>query len=401
MLKYDEALRTVEDEFGKIKLEAEEIELCDALNWTLAEDIFADVNLPPFNNSSVDGIAVKFNETTRKWKIVGEISAGNYSEVKLNENSAVMIMTGAKIPNYCDTVIPLEEYELKNGSAKLNDTAVIKPGMNIRLKGSDVKEGELVLKKGVQLNPTNIAAAASCGKSRLKVFNKLKLVVLATGDELIKVEEKPTGDKIRLSNNYGICAAINGLNQHATNLGFVNDDRNVFKNKIENLLSSGVDVLITTGGVSVGKYDFVKEALEEIGVKRKFHKANIKPGKPVYLGIYEKDEKIIPVIGLPGNPVSSMVGFYVFIKPAIEKLYNQESAVTISAVLQDDLKKNDSKRHFLRGILYKEKNEWKVTAKLSQSSGNIVEMSRANCLIVIEERKLNPAKGEAVECIQI
>lgn len=401
MISYDEARKIIEDDFQKIKLDIEEIELGDALNRTLAEDIFADINLPPFNNSSVDGIAIRFDKSINEWKIIGEISAGNFSKINLDENSAVMIMTGAKIPDFCNTVIPLEDYELNNNNAVLKKNVSFKTGMNIRLKGSDVKEGELVLKNGTQLSPGNIAAAAACGKSKLKAFKKLKFAVLATGDELISVEGKPIGDKIRVSNTFGICTAVNEIYQSAVNLGIVNDGRNIFKDKITAALNSGIDVLITTGGVSVGKYDFIKEVFEELGVKEKFHKVNIKPGKPIYFGDYKKDGKRVLVFGMPGNPVSSLVCFYIFIKPAVEKLYQQKSAGNVFAVLQDELKKEDSKRHFPRGILFNEKGEWKVRTKFSQSSGNLVELSRANCLIVIREEKMNSVKGEAVECIPI
>jgi molybdopterin molybdotransferase len=191
------------------------------------------------------------------------------------------------------------------------------------------------------------------------------------------------------------------MNQTVINLGFVNDNKKIITEKIKAALALNIDLLITTGGVSVGKYDFLKEVFEEQGVKEKFWKVNIKPGKPIYFGVYEKDERKILVFGLPGNPVSSLVNYYVFIKPAIEFLFRQNEIKSVTATLQNDLKKKDGKRHFSRGILFEENGEWKVNSEFSQSSGNLVEMSRANCLIEIEEDKLNPKKGERVKCILI
>ena len=191
------------------------------------------------------------------------------------------------------------------------------------------------------------------------------------------------------------------MNHTPINLGFTKDDRKIIQQKIKAALKMNIDMLITTGGVSVGKYDFLREIFEEEGVKEKFWKVNIKPGKPMYFGVYEKDEKKILVLGLPGNPVSSLINFYVFIKPAIEFLFKQNVSNRITAALQNDLKKKDIKRHFSRGILFEENGEWKVTSEFSQSSGNLVELSRANCLIEIEEERKIPAKGEKVKCILI
>jgi len=192
MLSYLQARELIDKEFDNLDLKIEEAELETTLNRTLAEDIYADVNLPSFNNSAVDGIAIKLNDAIKEWNIIGEISAGHYSELNIVNTSAVTIMTGAKVPDFCDTVIPLENYVMSKDKVSLREGVKFKRGMNIRK--SDVNECELILGKSLQLNPRNIAAAASCGKSRLKVYSKLKFAVLATGDELIDVNEKPSGD---------------------------------------------------------------------------------------------------------------------------------------------------------------------------------------------------------------
>jgi len=191
------------------------------------------------------------------------------------------------------------------------------------------------------------------------------------------------------------------MNHTVVNLGFTKDDRSIINEKIKSALSMNIDILITTGGVSVGKYDFLKEIFEKQGVKEKFWKVNIKPGKPIFFGVYSKEDKRTLVFGLPGNPVSSLVNFYVFVKRAIHFLFNLNQLQNVSAILLNDLKKKDGKRHFSRGIIQHEVNEFTVTSEFSQSSGNLVEMSQANCLIEIEEVRKNPPKGERINCILI
>ncbi|MCH7774695.1 MAG: molybdopterin molybdotransferase MoeA [Bacteroidetes bacterium] len=402
MISFDEAYKIIEKGFNEIKPETEKVLLERSLHRTLAEEVIADVDLPPFNNSAMDGIAVKYNENINEWKIVGEISAGNYEEFELNENSAVTIMTGSRIPEFCDTIIPVEDIDLNKDTASLKENAKIKKGVSIRKKGGDLTIGETAIPKNTFLKPRHLAAAATCGKSKLSVYKKLNIGVMATGDELIPVDEKPTGDKIRISNTYSLLAVIDELNMNAVDLGIVSDEKILLLQNIADALNSNIDILITTGGVSVGKFDYVKDVFEELGVEIKFWRASIKPGKPIVFGTFNKDGHSKLVFGLPGNPVSSLVNFEIFIRENIIKLYNQPKREYIEAVLQNNLKKTDKKRHFMRGVLSKTTNgTYEVSSEFSQSSGNLVEMSKANCLIVIEEETINPAKGKVVKCMMI
>lgn len=400
MINYNEAIEIIKSEIEKLNLQTEEVDLFESLNRILAENVIADVDLPPFDNSAVDGYAIKFSDRTQ-WNIIGEISAGNYSSFTLTENDAVLITTGSKLPLNADTIIPIEDVEVNGNKLSLKQISFVKKGMNIRTQGNDLKKNEIAVHRYTKIDSKTIAVLASCGKERVKVYSKLKAAILATGDELIPINEKPEGDKLRVSNIYSLYAALKEMNHAVINLGFTKDVKEIITQKIKTALGLNIDLLITTGGVSVGKYDFLKEVFEEQGVKEKFWKVNIKPGKPIYFGIYEKDERKILVFGLPGNPVSSLVNFYVFIKPAIEFLFKQNPLNKVKAVLQNNLKKKDGKRHFARGVIYQGNNEWKVTSEFSQSSGNLVEMSRANCLIILEEEKTNPTEGEIVECIMI
>jgi len=402
MISFDEAYKIIEKGFNEIKPKTEKVLLERSLHRTLAEEVIADVDLPPFNNSAMDGIAVKYNENINEWKIVGEISAGNYEEFELNEKSAVTIMTGSRIPEFCDTIIPVEDIDVNKNTALLKENAKVRKGASIRKKGSDIANGETAIPKNTFVKPRHLAAAASCGKSELYVYKKLNIGVLATGDELIPVDEKPTGDKIRISNTYSLLAAIDELNMNAVNFGIASDEKVLLLQNIADALNSDIDILITTGGVSVGKFDYVKEVFEELGVEINFWRAYIKPGKPIVFGTFKSGDHSTLVFGLPGNPVSSLVNFEIFIRENIIKLYNQPKQEYIEAVLQNNLKKKDKKRHFMRGVLAKRTDgAYEVSSEFSQSSGSLVEMSKANCLMVIEEETINPAKGKVVKCMMI
>lgn len=399
MISYNEAFALIKEQFQEIELETESVKLENSLHRTLAEDIISDINLPPFDNSAVDGYAVEYDKSINEWEIIGEISAGNYTEIKLTKKKAIKIMTGAKLPENCSAVIPIEDVEVKNNSLKLIPGSRYLNGMNIRNKASDIAVEEIAVPKNTFLKPRHLASIASCGKSEIQVYKKLKFGILATGDELIPVNEKPKDDKIRISNTYSLIGEVLEVHQEYINYGIVKDNKETIKEKVEQILKSNIDILLTTGGVSVGEYDYLKDVFEELGVKKIFWRANIKPGKPCYFGIYKIGDKTKLIFGLPGNPVSSQVNFKVYIKENIENLFGIESKQEIKAELLNDLKKKDKKRHFMRGILKKENDKYFISSNFSQSSGNLVELSKANCLIVIEEEHLNPEKGEMVKCI--
>jgi len=400
MISYNEALDLIYNEIGKINLGTEEIDLTESLGRVIVEDVLADVDLPPFDNSAMDGYAIKYSGV-RNRNIIGEISAGNYKEFTVGDNDAVGITTGSKIPEGADSVIPIEDVKVENNILLINDNAVFKRGINVRPKGSDLFKDNVTVCKYTKINPSVVATLASCGKEKVKVFEKLKAGILVTGDELIPITEIPSGDKIRASNNYGLQSAFQSINQEPIDYGFLNDDRNIIKEKVKSILSLDIDIFVTTGGVSVGKYDFMKEVFEEAGVTKIFWKVNIKPGMPFYFGVYETINKHILVFGLPGNPVSTLVNFYIFIEPVIRKLMKQRAKDIYTATLQNGIKKNDGKKHFSRGIIVSGIDGWEVTVHSSQSSGNYFELGNANCLIITDEEKQNPKKGDLVKCILI
>jgi molybdopterin molybdotransferase len=403
MISYQEALKIIRDEFSSLKLITEDVDLLDSLNRILAEDVYADTDLPPYTNSSMDGYAVKFNPSRCKWKLTGEISAGNYNLLTLTDDDAVRVMTGSKLPIHTSAVIPVEEVNVENNIVKLSAEVLLKENQYIRKMGEDISEGTLCLPKNQIITSNKIPLLGACGKDKVKVYGKLKIGVLATGDELVDINSKIKEDEIRGTNLYSLISAVNEMNMTAVNLGFVKDNKEKLRESIARALDSDIDILLTSGGVSVGKYDYLNEIFIELGIEIKFWKVNIKPGKPLVFAVFKKNEKQKFIFGLPGNPVSAFVTFALFVKPAVEHLYGVELIKSANAEIEEAIIKNDNKRNFLRGILTFNFDERKyfVKAAPAQSSGDMVQLSNANCLIVIEEERLNPQKGEMVKCIMI
>lgn len=401
MIQYSEAVRIVKKEFSGIKLQTERVNILDSLNRVLAEDIYSDTPQPLFTNSAMDGYAVKYRTAVKKWKVIGEISAGKFKNFKPGSNEAVMIMTGSRMPDFADTVIPVEHIILKGNEISLADGNEIKRNQNVRKSGEDISKGEKVLLKGQQIRPNHIQLAASCGKKQIKVYRKLKAGVLATGNELIDINNKPKGDKIRASNLYSLLGAVKQNEMEPVNLGIVKDEKSHIKSKIYNALNSDIDILLTSGGVSEGKYDFLPGIYNELGVKILFHKINIKPGKPMLFGIYKKMGKNVLIFGLPGNPVSCFVNYILFVRNIYYSVLQKENGFTLSAVMNESIKKKDSKRHFIRGILKEIGGVNYVTVSGNQSSANALGLSNANVLLEFPENLKEIKSGSVVECIKI
>ena len=402
MLNFEEANRILAESFEELKLRTEEISITNALNRVLAEDIISDVDLPPFNNSAMDGYAIKFNPNIKEWKIVGEIQAGNYKALEINEQTTVHIMTGGMLPKNCDTIIKVEDVSVMGDKVKLKDITGFSFNLNIRKKGEDLSKGKVAIKKGSLLKPQHIAVAASCGKSKLKVYRKLNIGVLVTGDELIDINEKPGTDKIRASNPYVLQSAIKESNMNPINLGIVRDDKSDMTKSVKSALDSSLDILLTSGSVSVGKFDYLKEIFEDLGVEIKFWRVSVKPGRPLLFGIYKKNGQKTLIFGLPGNPVAILVTYILFVKKYILKLFGNRELVTVKAIIKNDFQKEDERLHFVKGLLEKDNTgNHLVSIVGEQSSGNLAQLGKSNCLIIIKENKINTKAGEIVECIMI
>ena len=402
MLKFEEANKIILETFSELKLWIEEINITSALNRVLAENIISDVDLPPFDNSAMDGYAIKFNPNIKEWEIIGEIKAGCYKDFVIDEYTTVHIMTGGMLPKNCDTVIKIEDVSVNCDKVILNDNAGFSFNLNIRKKGEDLSKGKVAIEKGCLLKPQHIAAAASCGKSKLKVYRKLNIGVLVTGDELIDINEKPSTDKIRASNPYVLQSAIKESNMNPINFGIVRDDKSVMTKSVKSALDSSLDILLTSGSVSVGKFDYLKEIFRNLCVEIKFWKVSIKPGKPLLFGVYNNNEQKTLVFGLPGNPVSVLVTYILFVKKHIMKLFGNQELVTAKATIKDNYKKDDERLHFVKGFLEKDNTGNNIVSIIGgQSSGNLTQLSKSNCLIIIEENRVHTKAGEIVECIMI
>ena len=403
MLSFKEAIQLIEDEFLQLTKNIIEVNLSDSTGLTLAEDIYADVNIPAFNNSSMDGYAINYAGANKSWKITGEISAGNFKEITIDPYSAVRIMTGGRIPTNTNAVVPIEDVIEDGSMLRLREGIEIKLNQNIRYKGEDLKSGLAAITRNTLLRAHNISLAAACGRTKLNVYQKFTAGVIATGDELVDLSDKPKEDRVRATNLYSLLAGVQEINMNPINLGIIKDNRDLLMSAISAALKSNIDILITSGGVSVGKYDYLKDIFKEAGVECIFWKVNVKPGKPLFFGKYIEGNKTKLVFGLPGNPVSSFVSFTLFIKPALLKFFGHEGFNSHIAMLETPIKKEDSKRQFIRGILKYDAPSKKFTVRISgsQSSGNMAGLSNSNCLIVIPEEMINPSAGKEVECIII
>jgi molybdopterin molybdotransferase len=403
MLSYQEALDTIQFHLTKITPNTEEVSILDSPGRILAEDVISDINLPPFDNSAMDGFAVKFSPDATQWRVIGEIAAGNYNEVIVSEGEAVSIMTGSKIPPGADTIIPIEYISRDGDIITIIDSFSLKRNRDIRFLGEDLKLNAVAIPKNTLLRARNVPVAAACGMSKLKVYRKLNIGLLATGDELVPIESHPVNDQIRSSNLASLAAATLEMGMLPIDLGFIPDRLNLIEEKLQEALNSNIDLLVTTGGVSVGKFDFMQDALMNIGAELIFWKCNIKPGKPLLFCVFKAKGKDIPVISLPGNPVSSFVGFQLFVRASLMGTLGVNEELEFPAILTEELKKKDGKRHFMRGKAIYSDVEQKMLVRRAgrQSSGNMAELNDANCLIVMEEDRGIAKAGELVTCIRM
>ena len=403
MLSYNDAYKIIKDEFEKLNFEKEDILLLHSVGRFLAEDVISDIDMPPFNHSAMDGFAMIYDKNHTSWNIIGEIAAGSSSEFDIKPGSCVSIMTGARLPQKADTVIPIEDVFVDNNKITLKSGITLKKSWNVRLKAEDLKKGATVLKARTKIESHHISILASCGKRIVKVFKQLKIGVLATGDELIDIDFIPERDQIRASNLYSLISEVNEINLTPVNLGIIEDNELALKSKIEYALNKDIDILVTSGAVSVGKFDFLREILSEIGTEELFWKVYIKPGKPLLFSKYNKNGRTILIFSLPGNPVSSFTNFRIFVKRVIEDVLGNIQPFYFSAILDETIKKKDEKRHYLRSYAFldNETQTMYVRKAGGQSSGNMNGLKEANCFIIFEEDFYVKQKGESVICMKI
>lgn len=403
MINYDEAYRIFLKELSGISRGDEYVHLTESPRRISSEDIISNIELPSFNNSAMDGIAVRFSSNVKKWKRAGETSAGNQCSLSIKEDEAVLITTGAMIPQNCDTVIPLESLQFFDEYIELIKGKSFSKGDNIRIKGQDLKAGELLIEKDSVIRNFSVPILASCGYELVKVRRKLSVSVFTTGDELIDITESPVNGKVIASNLYSVITMLKDLNLNITNCGIVRDNETDLLNKLNQILSTDTDMIISTGGVSVGNYDLVSAAVQNLGFRILFWKANIKPGKPILMAVKESNGRKTLYIGLPGNPVSAMTNLFLFVHRAVNELLNGIVPEYRKVTLTADIRKTDSKRYFVFGKTFTDPQtgEFLFLPNANQSSSNMTGLSSANSLLIIEEDKVNPGKGDIFKCIMI
>jgi molybdopterin molybdotransferase len=376
-------------------LEKVTMSIGSALDHAAAEDIVSAENVPPFDNAAMDGYAVRSGDVVRvpaALRIVGDIAAGTVVVNALNKGEAMSIMTGAKVPAGCDVVIP-QEWTERGDPRHVTILRTAPSGHAIRRAGMDVRSGATVLSRGCVIRPQEIGVLASLGKRFVIVHRKPEIAILTTGSEVVEIDRPLTEGKIRNSNAAVLTALARRLGCPSSHLGIAPDEKERLKAMLIEGLNS--DLLLTSGGVSVGKYDLVMEALREIGGTVKFWKVNIKPGMPLLFVLCREK----PVFGLPGNPVSAMVTFLEFVRPALLRMMGRAHVPSfrLHARLEEQIRKSDGKRHFVRGILTNEDGALRVRTTGSQESNMLTSLSRADCLIILPEDRKRFRPGEEVE----
>ncbi|WP_274061234.1 molybdopterin molybdotransferase MoeA [Vibrio parahaemolyticus] len=369
--------------------------LTDALGFVLAEDVLSPIHVPPFDNSAMDGYAIRIQdlEASTVLPMVGKSFAGQPFEGEWPTGTCVRIMTGAKIPEGCDAVIMQENTTVTEAGIQFNQTDV-KPQNNIRPTGDDIKQGDIVLAKGARLTPRDIPMIASLGVSHVTVVRKPKVAFFSTGDELKPLGEPLEAGQIYDSNRYGIKPLIENFGCEAIDLGIIPDCPETLKATFEKAQTLA-DVVVTSGGVSVGEADYTKDILEQLG-EIGFWKLAIKPGKPFAFG------KLSTAwfCGLPGNPVSAVLTMYVLVQPMLAKLAGHtewKAPESIPATTKTAFKKAPGRTDYQRGIYTLEDGKFVVETTGNQSSGAFSSMSLANCFVVLERERGRVEVGETVQ----
>jgi len=384
-------------------LGVEKIGLLEALGRVLGEDIIASRDNPPWDNSAMDGFAVRAEDIRQEHAItkpavltiIEDVPAGKMATKTVGPGQAIRIMTGAPVPKGADTVVKVEETEPSGDTVRIFKQEP--RGSNIRPQGEDVKKGDCIIAKGTQLRPAEIGMLAILAKSFILVHQRPRVAILSTGDELADLDERFDEEKIINSNSYGLAAAVQEAGGIPILLGIAKDEPAALKDKIAHGLNA--DVLVLSGGVSMGDYDFTKAVFKELGAEMNFWKLAIRPGQPLAFGKIQG--KL--AFGLPGNPVSSMVTFEQLVRPVMLKLSGQRSygRPVVQALFQEKFSKRNDRRHFLRGILSREEGVLKVRTTGEQGSGILTSMVKANCLIDVPEavEKLNPGDTVNVQVL--
>ncbi len=389
LLSVSEARERILKHFTPVDFQEVPLEI--ASGRILAEDIIAGVDLPPFSNSSMDGFAVRSAdialasaETPVELSVVMDIPAGSNPVQSITAGQAARIMTGALIPTGADCIVPVENTDRasQTSTALGNSLRIMRsalPGEFIRPQGQDLPKGQLVLSRGRHLEPQDIGLLATLGIGSVRVSRLPRVAILSSGDEIVPVDAPLAPGKIRDSNSYMIASLVVQSGGEVQRMGVAHDNLESIRSLLDQAAAQAVDLIITTAGVSVGTFDFVRRAVEQNG-RLEFWKVNMRPGKPVTFGFY----KGIHFVGLPGNPVSAYVGFEVFVRPALGRLAglaNLDHPVT--RVVLGETVESDGRETYLRASLKQENGQLVAYLPSHQGSGNLNSLVLANALLIL------------------
>ncbi len=395
LIEYPEAERLVLEHVGR--LPAENAPLVEAQGLALAGDVRARFDSPPFDNSAVDGYAVRSAdaEAGRTFKVVDEAPAGRPAAKSVGEGEAIKIFTGGVIPGGADAVVMVEnttgwgeEFELKKGASA---------GQNVRRSGEDVREGDVILKEGAEIGPPEIALAATQGYGELPVYRRPRVVVLSTGTELVEPGARDLDPgEIYDSNSFAVISQSREVGAEARRISAASDDAEVLRGAVREALETA-DVVVTSGGVSVGEKDLVKGTMLELGVEQVFWGVKFKPGKPLFFGV--RDD--VRLFGLPGNPVSAMVCFELFVRPALVKMMGREDRKRprIEVYFEESVKNSFGRMHAMRVSLERTQEGWLARSVGAQGSGLVSSLTRADALALVGPDSGGVSAGEPVEAI--
>ena len=395
LIEHPEAVRLVLE--NTHRLPAEDVPLVEAQGLALVEDLKARFDSPPFDNSAVDGYAVRSAdaEAGRTFRVVDEAPAGRPARKGVGVGEAIKIFTGGVIPEGADAVVMVEntsgwgeEFELKKAATA---------GQNVRGSGEDVREGDVILKAGTEVGPPEIALAATQGYGTLPVYRRPEVVVLSTGTELVEPGERDLSPgEIYDSNSFAVMAQAQEIGARARRVSAASDDAEVLRNAVSEALETA-DVVVTSGGVSVGEKDLVKGTMLELGVEQVFWGVKFKPGKPLFFGVRDGAS----VFGLPGNPVSAMVCFELFVRPALVRMMGRKDRgrPRVQVYFEEAVKNNFGRMHAMRVSLERTERGWLARSVGAQGSGLVSSLTKADALALIGPDLEGVRAGEPVEAI--
>ncbi len=398
MISVDTATKIVADVIKPLPPKTLSFE--SALGLCLAEDVQSDIDMPPFDRSAMDGYAVIAADTADapiELAVIEDIAAGHMPTKKVLHGQAAKIMTGAAVPAGADAVIKFEETEDLPTNNRVKILRPIDRGRNISKRGEDIRIGQTVLHKGMPIRPQEIGILATVGKQRVTVFSPPMVGIISTGDELVDIVSQPSIAQIRNSNGYSLSAQASRMKAEVEILGIVKDT----KEEISNMMRRGLekDIIILSGGVSMGEYDLVGDVMKDLNTHIYFEKVALRPGKPVIFG--KKDKTFI--FALPGNPVASFVTFELFIYPAIRRMmgFADIHRDTLKASLETEILVRRKRREYRPAFIRTQNGTWLVSPVEWHGSADLLATTRANCLLIVREDAEKLATGQLVDVIPL